>query len=59
MDMKEKLAKMITDRLSDDQKREMIQALYDKHKDRADIDDLVKGMKKQLGYKKNDVPKRD
>lgn len=57
MGMKEKMAKMIVDKLNDDQKRQMIQAFYDKHKNRPDVDKLVEDMKKTLNYKKDDVPK--
>ena len=59
MGMKEKMAKMIAQQMSDDQKKDMIQALYDKYKDRPDVDTIVQQMKDQLGYKKDDIPKRD
>ena len=54
--MKDKIARMIASKLNDDQKREMIQAFYEKNKLRPDVDKLVKDMKKALNYKKDDVP---
>jgi len=57
MGMKEKMANIIASKLNDEQKREMIQAFYDKNKNRPDVDVLVENMKKTLNYKKDDVPK--
>jgi len=54
--MKDKIARMIASKMNDDQKRQMIQAFYEKNKLRPDVDKLVKDMKKALNYKKDDVP---
>lgn len=54
--MKKNIARMIADKMTDEQKRQMIQAFYDKNKMRPDVDKLVKDMKIALNYKGKDVP---
>ena len=56
--MKDKLAQIIAGKLSIEQKRQVIQAFYDTHKQDPNIDDLVQDMKKALNYFENDVPKK-
>jgi len=54
--MKKALAKLIADKLDDKQKKQMIQAFYDKNKHRPDVDSLVENIKIALNYDKDDVP---
>lgn len=56
--IKEKLAEMIAGQMNDDQKRQVIQAFYDTHKQDKNIEDLIVQMKRAIGYTKDDVPKR-
>lgn len=56
--MKEQIAKKFASMMSVDQKKQTIQAFYDKNKNNANIDKLVEDMKKMLGYDGDDVPKK-
>jgi len=56
--IKEAIAKKIASMMSEDQKRQTIQAFYDTHKQDPNIDKLLQDMKNVLGYTKDDVPKR-
>jgi len=56
--MKDVLAKMIASRMTEEQKRQMIQAFYDTHKQDKNIEELIVGIKNSLNYHKDDVPKR-
>jgi uncharacterized membrane-anchored protein YjiN (DUF445 family) len=50
-ELKKKLAEEITKRLDDKQKKEMMFAFYEKHKNDALIDELLEQMKNMLDYK--------
>ena len=56
---KKQIANLIAKRLTEKQKRQMIQVFYEKHKHNPEVDSLIEAMKKQLGYDKDDVPRRD
>jgi hypothetical protein len=56
--MNDRIAQLIAGRMNDDQKRQMIQAFYDGHKQDENIDRLVDDMKRALQYTGNDVPKK-
>lgn len=50
MDMKKKLAEEISKKLNDEQKKEMMFAFYEKHKNDAVLDELLEQMKMMLDY---------
>lgn len=56
--MIESIAKLIASKMNDDQKRQMIQSFYDRHKSDPNIENLVLQMKNALGYTMDDVPKK-
>ena len=56
--MKEQIARKIANLMNVEQKKEAIQKFYEINKDKENIDELVKEMKKMLGYEGKDVPKK-
>lgn len=44
--------------MSEQQKKDSIQAFYEKHKDSPDLEKNLKALKEMLNYTKDDVPKR-
>lgn len=58
MGVKETLAKMVAGKLTDEQKREMLQKFYEMHKDEENIETLIIMMKGTLNYQGDDAPKR-
>ena len=57
-ELKKKFASEIGKFMSDEQKRNVISELYNRHKDREDIEEMLKQMKQMLGYIGEDVPRR-
>lgn len=58
MGIKDAQAKMIAKMMKPQQKKDAIQKFYEINKEKENIDELVKEMKKLLGYEGDDVPKK-